>query len=130
MALVSKYDGKCKDCGTEYKVGDLIDTNGVKGDNGKDHWCPAGKNCRGAMTASGPTTPQTEPARRTAEELRKQYLAQYPEDGLLSKIENGERKGTEVIGIYIGVLEACESMGITNPITQGMIMNNVIRRME
>jgi len=45
--LKSKYDGKCKDCGAEHKIGDLIEQNS------NDHWCKNGKNCQGAMELEG-----------------------------------------------------------------------------
>lgn len=54
MTIISRYDGKCKDCGTPYLAGENIDTNGNKSPNKtgemKDHWCKNGKNCQGAMT--------------------------------------------------------------------------------
>ena len=53
MAIKSKYDNKCKDCGTAYSVGDQIDTNGNESPNKtgeiKAHWCKYGKACGGMM---------------------------------------------------------------------------------
>jgi hypothetical protein len=67
MALTSKYDSRCKDCGVEYKAGESIDTNGNKSPNNqgvmKDHWCKMGKNCQGAMQLS------TTPTRKAGEQM-------------------------------------------------------------
>lgn len=54
MTLSSKYDGKCKDCGTTHVIGDAIDQN----NNG--HWCKNGTNCQGAIEMSS-TTPKSYP---------------------------------------------------------------------
>lgn len=39
MALASKYDGKCKSCGSPHKIGNMIDLNA------EDHWCIHGMRC-------------------------------------------------------------------------------------
>ena len=66
-----------------------------------------------------------------AEALRKKYFAENPEDKvLIRRVEEGENVGKEVIGNYIGVLEACESMGITEPPVIGMIFNKTMERMK
>jgi len=57
MAIKSQYAAKCKDCGTKYDVGDLIEVNGNASPNKmgemKDHWCKYGKNCQGVMQLQG-----------------------------------------------------------------------------
>ena len=60
MAYPSRYAGKCKDCGTSYEIGDMIDTNGSESLNQKGemkaHWCKNGTNCQGAMQLSSATS--------------------------------------------------------------------------
>ena len=55
MGFPSKFDGKCKDCGTVHKIGDQIEKNA------NEHWCINGKNCQGTMQTQGsvPTPPSS-----------------------------------------------------------------------
>jgi len=147
MPIASRYSGKCKDCGKVYVQGDQIDMNGNESPNSKGetkpHWCPDGENCQGAMDLTGGTNPSdgniqaaTQAALNQAERitkaeaLRKKYFAGNIEDMvLLRRVEDGEKAGLETIGFYLGVLEACNSMGITEPPVIGMIFNKTMERM-
>lgn len=128
MAIKSQYKNKCKDCGTEYQIGDMIDTNGKQSPNKsgemKDHWCKNGKNCQG--TQQGQFTSGPDPnmvcihdKEPTTAELRKNWNA-------LS--EDKKVKFTyAIIDDYIKQREACEDVGITKAVTIGMIWNNKVR---
>lgn len=85
MPIASKYAGKCYDCGTEYKVGDQISTNGKKSKNGKDHWCPNGTNCQGKMQLEGSIKPTNDPI---TEPTSEQLLA------VAKDLLNGDRDNT------------------------------------
>ena len=57
VSFPSKYDGKCKDCGTEHKQGETI------GKNGNDNWCKNGMDCKAANVPS--PKPTSKPAETT-----------------------------------------------------------------
>jgi hypothetical protein len=132
MAITSQYDGKCKDCGTEYKKGDQIDTNGNKSKNKnnelKDHWCKNGLNCTGVnMQLKDADTPRgfalTSPNHElTGEELKTIFLGTN-KDYLLD-IQSGEHGSKEIIANYIGCKMECERHNIVEGVVQGMIFNN------
>ena len=73
MAIKSQYAAKCKDCGTKYDVGDLIEVNGNASPNKmgemKDHWCKYGKNCQGVMQLQGSYVAQTNATTSTEPDL-------------------------------------------------------------
>lgn len=62
MAIESKRDGECYDCGTTWKAGENISANGHKTKAGKDYWCKNGANCQGNMQLSTPELNETRQA--------------------------------------------------------------------
>lgn len=132
MAIPSQYPGTCKDCGSKYEKGDMIDMNGNESPNTKGeikpHWCKDGKNCQGAQKFSGSQVfdkPQQSTDKRITyleppvEELRKNF------DALNEDLKKVEPYPT--IADYIDTRECCEKLGIRLPITIGMIWNNRVR---
>jgi hypothetical protein len=135
MPYQSQYANKCKDCGKAYAVGEEIGTNGKQSPNQKgemkDHWCIDGKNCKGVQTLTN--TPWPTATTNTGNDMPK--VTKDPTTAELRATYNKfmEGKGDNrpvhyiIIGDYIEQREACENIGITNPITIGMIWNNRVR---
>jgi hypothetical protein len=132
MAITSKYDGKCKDCGTEYLAGDSIDTNGNKSKNKngeiKDHWCKFGKECPSAnMQLQGDnsmTGPISKPKELTGEELKATFLENNKDYS--PNIAWGEQNTKKVIANYIGCKIECERNNIKEGPVIGMIFKELM----
>jgi len=133
MPIQSQYANSCKDCGIEYDVGDTIDTNGNKSPNTKgeikDNWCKMGKNCQGAMQlGSGPGIVATEPKRSQAPASKEPSVEElHTRLGALSDLERCTEPYSTILH-YVETRQACEKVGITLPVTIGMIWNNRIKR--
>ncbi len=120
MPMQSKFNSKCKDCGTEHKVGDLIDTN-INGS-----WCKLGKNCpvgRETYTESSLKVPKP---KMTGEELKALIIANFPDQADI--IAEGEVKALHIISLYAGVKIQCERYTLTEPPVIGMVLNNVVKK--
>lgn len=129
MTITSQYDNKCKDCGTEYKKGDKIDTNGNESPNKmgemKDHWCKNGKNCQGAMQlGSHPATLETKfPPSQTPKLNSVDMHSKYNQ-------VKAELEYSTTMAVWIKCIKDCELMGIEDNISRGMYFNNVIRNLQ
>lgn len=122
--MQSTRDGECYDCGAKWVKGELISANGHKTKAGKDYWCKNGTNCQGAMKMGNtePTITVPIPREPTTAELWKTFNA-FTDD-------EKKKPHYAIIESYILQCDACEKVGITNPITIGMIWNNYIRNSQ
>jgi hypothetical protein len=124
MVFKSNKDSECFDCKKAYKEGDELEPNGHKTKAGKDYFCPDGKNCQGTMHLKTPSTTEKRMVLTddpTVAQLRANYnlyMDTHPNAGTTPYL---------MIEDYIIQREACEEIGITNPITIGMIWNNRVR---
>jgi len=123
MPMESKYDGVCKDCGATHKIGDEIDKNA------NDHWCKDWDHCQGAKGSDSQSKEVEAPPGKirsgvpTVEELQEALHKEYDTEN-----RRYVNQRFDIIESYVNQREACESVGITDPITIGMIWNNYIRR--
>lgn len=139
MPIKSQFDSQCYDCGTKYKTGDEIAPNGNKTKAGKAHWCKNGTNCQGAMKIDGFEHPEARKGVDFKTMLAKKSAVAAPitpreptTTELWNKLATytNELEGDgnyQMIRSYLNQRRACEEIGITNPITIGMIWNNYIR---
>ena len=134
MPFKSKYEGKCKDCGKQHTIGDMIEKNN------NEHWCKDGKYCMGAMQMSN--TPSDSIKNRKSPDIIKDSFI-LPEEKLEVKqltINISEEKLEEIyikvdnliaemLPIYNRIIKNLVDAGIKepNPALVGMLFNNVRR---